>query len=42
MADKKKILVVDDEPDIVEGFVTFFEDNGYDTISAPDGKNRSR
>lgn len=38
MADKKKILIVDDEPDIVEGFVTFFEDNGYTTISAADGK----
>lgn len=38
MADKKKILVVDDEPDIVEGFVTFFEDNGYSTISAENGR----
>ena len=37
MADKKKILIVDDEPDIVEWFSTLFEDNGYDTISARDG-----
>jgi CheY-like chemotaxis protein len=38
MGDKKKILVVDDEPDIVEGFTTFFEDNGYETISASNGR----
>jgi DNA-binding response OmpR family regulator len=38
MADKKKILVVDDEPDIVEGFTTLFEDNGYTTISASNGR----
>ena len=37
MADKKKILIVDDEPDIVEWFSTLFEDNGYATISARDG-----
>jgi DNA-binding response OmpR family regulator len=39
MVDKKKILVVDDEPDIVEGFTTFFEDNGYATISAHNGRD---
>jgi DNA-binding response OmpR family regulator len=39
VADKKKILVVDDEPDIVDGFTTFFEDNGYETISASNGKD---
>ncbi|MCP4703660.1 MAG: response regulator [candidate division Zixibacteria bacterium] len=37
MADKKKILVVDDEPDIVDWFSTLFEDNGYSTITARDG-----
>ena len=37
MAEKKKILVVDDEPDIVEWFSTLFEDNGYSTISARNG-----
>lgn len=38
MADTKKILVVDDEPDIVEGFTTLFQDNGYATISATNGR----
>ena len=38
MTDKKKILVVDDEPDIVEGFTAFFEDNGFSTISAVNGR----
>lgn len=38
MVDKKKILVVDDEPDIVEGFTTLFEDNGYTAISATNGR----
>lgn len=37
MSDKKKILVVDDEPDMVTWITTIFEDNGYDTISASDG-----
>jgi DNA-binding response OmpR family regulator len=37
MADKKKILIVDDEPDMVEWLTAFFEDNGYLTISAADG-----
>lgn len=37
MSDKKKILVVDDEPDMVEWLTAFFQDNGYDTISARDG-----
>lgn len=37
MADKKKILVVDDEPDMVEWLTTFFQDNGFETIYAHDG-----
>lgn len=37
MSDKKKILVVDDEPDIVTWLTTILEDNGYDTISAENG-----
>ena len=37
MADKKKILIVDDEPDMVIWLKTFLEDNGFDTISAIDG-----
>ena len=37
MADAKKILIVDDEPDMVEWLEVFFQDNGYDTIFAYDG-----
>jgi DNA-binding response OmpR family regulator len=37
MADKKKILVVDDEPDMVEWLTTFFQDNGFDAIFAYNG-----
>ena len=37
MADKKKILVVDDEADVIEWMTIFFEDNGYDTIFANNG-----
>ncbi len=33
----KKILIVDDEPDMVEWLKAFFDDNGYDTIHAYDG-----
>ncbi len=38
MADRKKILVVDDEPDVVTYLVSLFEDNGYIALSAMDGK----
>ena len=38
MADQKKILVVDDEPDIVTYLMSLFEDNDYIVISAGDGK----
>ncbi len=34
----KKILVVDDEPDMVTFLCTLFEDNGYTTIKAADGE----
>lgn len=37
MANSKKILVVDDEPDMVKWLTTFFEDNGYSTLFAYDG-----
>lgn len=37
MADPKKILIVDDEPDMVAWLEAFFDDNGYDTIFANDG-----
>lgn len=33
----KKILIVDDEEDILEYLTTLFKDNGYDTITARDG-----
>ncbi|MGE4506526.1 MAG: DVU0259 family response regulator domain-containing protein [Desulfovibrionaceae bacterium] len=33
----KKIMVVDDDPHIVDYLVTLFEDNGYATCSAADG-----
>jgi two-component system, OmpR family, phosphate regulon response regulator PhoB len=34
----KKILVVDDEPDMVTFLCTLFEDNGYVTVTAADGE----
>ena len=36
--EKKKILVLDDEPDVVTYLTTLFEDNGYDTESAENGE----
>jgi CheY-like chemotaxis protein len=38
MSDNLKILVVDDEPDAVNYLTALFQDNGYDTITANDGK----
>lgn len=32
----KKILIVDDDPNVVDFLVTLFEDNGYVTFSAGD------
>ncbi|MCA1960551.1 MAG: response regulator [Desulfomonile sp.] len=34
----KKILIVDDEPDMVAFLATLLEDNGYETLSAADGE----
>ena len=34
---QKTILVVDDDPDAVDFFVTVLEDTGYATVSARDG-----
>lgn len=34
---QKKILVVEDDPDARDFFVTVLEDNGYATVSARDG-----
>lgn len=33
----KKILIVDDERDVLTYFEAVFQDNGYDTVSAEDG-----
>ena len=37
MTQPKKILVVDDESDVIEWMTVFFEDHGYVTISAVNG-----
>jgi len=34
----KKILVIDDEPDVVKYLETLLQDHGYATVSASDGK----
>jgi CheY-like chemotaxis protein len=36
-ADKKTILIVDDEPDVLTYLSTLFEDSGYATVKAQDG-----
>ena len=38
MAGKKKILIVEDEPDTVTYLSTLLEDAGYDTVAAEDGE----
>ncbi len=40
MADPKgkKILIVDDEPDVLDYLTTFFEDNDFTTLTAKNGK----
>lgn len=38
MSEKKKILVVDDERDVLTYLTALLEDNGYETITAEDGK----
>ncbi len=38
MSDEKKIIVIDDEPDIVTFLTVLLEDNGYTVISAKDGR----
>ena len=34
---KKKVLIVDDEPDTITFLTQWLEDNGYETCSATDG-----
>lgn len=37
-SEPRKILIVDDEPDVVTYLETLLQDNGYATVSAPNGK----
>jgi two-component system, cell cycle response regulator DivK len=37
VSDKKKIIIIDDDPDIVTFLKVFLEDNGYSTMTAKDG-----
>ena len=37
MSEKKKILVVEDEQDVLTYLTALFKDNGYDTVTAVDG-----
>lgn len=37
MSEKKKILVVDDEQDVLTYLTALFEDSGYMTVTAKDG-----
>ena len=39
MADSVKILVVDDDPDIRTVLTTLLEANGYQVVTASDGKD---
>ena len=38
MVEPKKILIIDDEEDVTTYLSTFFSDNGFNTLSAVDGK----
>ncbi len=37
-ADRKKVLIVDDEADVLEYLSSLLEDNGYATVTAMDGR----
>ncbi|MBU1317823.1 MAG: response regulator [candidate division Zixibacteria bacterium] len=37
MSDKKTILIVDDEPDVLRWLTVLFENNGYRAVAAKDG-----
>jgi CheY-like chemotaxis protein len=37
MDKNKKVLVVDDEADVLDYLVTLFQDNGYETVTADNG-----
>lgn len=36
--DKKTVLIIDDEPDVVTFLSTLLEDNGYNTVTAQNGE----
>ena len=38
MSDKRKIIVIDDDPDIVTFLTTLLEDHGYDYVTATNGQ----
>jgi CheY-like chemotaxis protein len=38
VSDKKRIIIIDDEPDIVTFLTVLLQDNGYDTVSAGNGQ----
>jgi len=38
VSEEKKVIVIDDEPDIVTFLTVLLEDNGYTVISAKDGQ----
>ena len=38
MTDRKKILIVDDEEDVLKYLSVFFTDNGFDVLEARNGK----
>lgn len=38
MSQKKRILIIDDEPDTLTFFSSLLEDNGYETETAADGQ----
>ena len=38
MQDSKRVIIIDDEPDIVTFLTVLLEDEGYATISAGDGR----
>jgi CheY-like chemotaxis protein len=37
MSDRKKIIVIDDDPDIITYLTTLLDDNGYDSVTAVNG-----
>ena len=42
MADKKSILIIDDEPDTLTYFSSFLQDEGFDTRTAENGEEGLR